>query len=208
MTRLENIGNAAAGIAHDLNNHLTLILNHLAFDQLDEARAATNRCCALTKSLLAYSSGRKINRAPVDLSRLLRNIFYFHPIPAGIHVTLSAPENLPRVSADADAIERVLINLVSNAFHAVNNEGNVSIRVSRYLIEVEDDGPGIAPENLARIFEPFFSTKGEKGTGLGLAIVRDIMREHGGTVTVDSEPGRGTVFQLKFPAAFRPKSAK
>lgn len=111
---------------------------------------------------------------------------------------LDAPPRLPKISADTLALARALTNLITNACDAMSGSGVLRIVVSARTIEISDSGPGIAPENLRQVFEPFFSTKGSRGTGLGLAIVREIMRQHGGAVGVKSEVGRGAQFQLRF----------
>jgi signal transduction histidine kinase len=92
----------------------------------------------------------------------------------------------------------VLTNLVSNACDAMKNQGALRITASAGTIEVSDSGPGVAPADRKRIFEPFVSTKGSNGTGLGLAIVREIMQQHRGSVVVDSAPGEGAKFTLRF----------
>jgi two-component system nitrogen regulation sensor histidine kinase NtrY len=108
---------------------------------------------------------------------------------------------LPKFNFDWEAMRRVLINLIENAAQA-SSTAKITLRTSHsaneIVIAVEDTGPGIAPENLSRIFEPYFSTK-KSGMGLGLAIVKRIVEEHGGTISVQSEIGRGSTFVCKFP---------
>jgi signal transduction histidine kinase len=122
-------------------------------------------------------------------------------------VELHLDPALPKFNFDWDAVRRVLINLIENAMQA-SSTAKVILRTSHspneIAISVEDTGPGIAPENLSRIFEPYFSTK-KSGIGLGLAIVKRIIEEHGGTISVQSEVGRGSRFVCKFLNAGKPK---
>jgi signal transduction histidine kinase len=203
-SRLEEVGSAAAGIAHDINNQLFLIVNHLAAPDLEAARAAASRCSALTASLLAYCKGEAPEIGPLDLSSFLRDFLTVLSLPSGVKLIANVPESLPLISADPLALARAMTNLISNACAAMQDQGTLCVTASPYAVEVADSGPGIPPENQKRIFEAFFSTKGANGTGLGLSIVREIMRRHGGSVTVFSAPGSGARFTLCFRKASRP----
>jgi signal transduction histidine kinase len=191
--RLELIGSAAAGIAHDINNQLSLIVNHL-----DGAQRAAERCSALTASLLAYCKGNPIEVSSTNPAAFLRNFVTQLRLPEGIDLHLNAPALLPAITADPLALNRSLTNLISNACDAMDGRGTLRITASPRMIEVSDSGPGIPVDCLKQIFEPFFTTKGAHGTGLGLSIVRELMRQQGGSVTVHSEPGRGSRFILHF----------
>ena len=199
--RLETIGSAAAGIAHDINNQLTLIVNHLSLPDLDGARQAAERCSELTASLLTYCKGERVAPSPLDLAAFLRNYLAETRLPEGVELVPDIPPSLPAIAADPLALTRALTNLVLNACAAMNGMGQLRITATPGAIEVSDSGPGISVENRKRIFEPFFTTKGAHGTGLGLSIVREIMRQHGGSVTEFSEPGRGARFTLRFRSA-------
>jgi signal transduction histidine kinase len=201
IERLEMIGSAAAGIAHDINNQLTLIVNHLSPPNVDGVRQAVERCSALTGSLLSYCRGERVELGPVDLSTFLPKYLAETRLPAGVDVVLNVPDSMPAIAADPLALTRALTNLVSNACSAMEGKGELRITVTPGAIEVSDSGPGVAGEISQRIFEPFFSTKGARGMGLGLSIVREIMRQHGGSVTVHVEPGRGARFMLRFRTA-------
>jgi signal transduction histidine kinase len=198
QSRLEMIGSAAAGIAHDLNNQFTLILNHLALSDFASAHDAVSRCVALTSGLLVWCRGESAPLKPIDLAAAVRGFAAHAGIPEQIRLNIEIAEGLSPVLGDETGIERALDNLFRNACTAMRASGKVRIVVRPGEIDVEDSGPGISPENLQRIFEPFFSTR---GSGLGLAIVRDIMRRHGGSVTVQSTPGAGARFTLRFRAA-------
>jgi len=200
-TRLEEIGSAAAGIAHDINNQLILILNHLATPDLEGARVAASRCTALTKSLLSYCRGESLALRSIDLGEFIHDFVDSLSLPNAVQLTVDLPTKPLPVKADPAALARVLTNLVSNGVDAMRGVGSLRIAVSDGRMEIRDSGPGITREHAKRIFEPFFSTKGKQGTGLGLAIVREIMRQHGGSVSVESEPGRGAAFILRFRSA-------
>ncbi len=195
---LAELGSAAAGIAHDINNQLTLILNYLDISNVEGARAAAGRCSALTSSLLSWCRGETMQLQAIEPRAFLLDFADSLPLPDTVSLTLEAPEALPTIKADPLALTRVLTNLISNACDAMKNAGAIRLRAFDHTIEVSDSGPGVAPALTKRIFEPFFSTKGAKGTGLGLSIVREIMREHGGNVIVRNEPDRGATFSLRF----------
>jgi len=197
-TRLEKIGSAAAGIAHDINNQLHLIVNHLSLPDVEGAQRAAERCAALTASLLAYCKGDPIEMSSTNPAVFLRNFVAQLRLPQGIDVQLNLPSILPAISIDPLALTRALTNLISNACDAMDGRGTLRITASPRAIEVSDSGNGIPVELAARIFDPFFTTKGARGTGLGLSIVRDLMRQLGGSVTAHSQPGRGAQFTLHF----------
>jgi signal transduction histidine kinase len=197
-SRLETIGSAAAGIAHDINNQLTLIVNHLAIADMEGAQKAVGRCSDLTKDLLQYCRGEMASAGPLDAVAFLQKFAAELSLPAGIEFVLDAPAWLPKIMAEPTALARTLNNLISNACAAMNGSGRLWITASPGVIEVRDSGPGIPRETREQIFEPFFSTKGAQGTGLGLAIVREMMRQQGGFATVYSEPGKGARFVLRF----------
>ena len=133
----------------------------------------------------------------VSLLPLLSRVKESQSIPEGIRVVL--PENDVVIECDYRKIEVLLINLLKNAIDAVKTQGEIKIRLteldSDVIIEVEDSGPGIPEESMAKIFDPLFTTK-QKGTGLGLSSVKNIVMEHGGTITVSNDP---TTFTVKIP---------
>lgn len=198
--RLEMIGSAAAGIAHDINNQLHLIVNHLALRDIGGAQLAAEHCSALTRSLLDFCKGDAIELSSTNPAAFLRNFVTQLRLPEGIDLLLSVPALLPAITADPLALTRALTNLISNACDAMDGRGTLRITASPRTIEVSDSGPGIPITACKRIFDPFFTTKGAHGTGLGLSIVRELMRGQGGSVMVNTEPGRGARFTLKFRA--------
>ncbi|HWF07233.1 MAG TPA: ATP-binding protein [Bryobacteraceae bacterium] len=199
-SRLEVIGSAAAGIAHDVNNQLILIVNHLEVRDVAGARRAAERCAALTGSLLAYCKQEPVAVEPICPGSFLKAFAADLRLSGGIELHLIVPDLLPAIMADALALTRVLTNLVSNACDAMDHQGTLRITASPLVIEVSDSGPGIRPEVAGKIFEPFFTTRGARGTGLGLSIVRDLMWRQGGSVTLHSRAGDGARFKLAFRA--------
>ena len=196
--RLEMLGTAAAGIAHDINNQLTLILNYIEATDLEGARQAADRCTALTAGLLSYSRGESLVLQTLDAAKFLSDFVAQLTLPAGVNLILDLKPGIPPIQADPTALHRVLTNLIGNACDAMNGKGALHIAASPQTIEVTDQGPGIAVADQRKIFDPFVSTKGSKGTGLGLAIVREIMHQQGGRVVLESTPGEGAKFTLHF----------
>lgn len=199
-SRLEMLGSAAAGIAHDINNQLHLIVNHLAVTDIEGAHRAAERCSALTESLLAFCKGDPVELISIDPGEFLLDFVDQLELPEGIDLRLILAAALPAISADPVALTRALTNLISNACDALNGHGLIRIAASPQTIEVSDSGPGIPEEILHRIFEPFFTTRRGVGTGLGLSIVRDLMYQQGGSISVHSQTGNGAYFTLRFRA--------
>jgi two-component system cell cycle sensor histidine kinase/response regulator CckA len=219
--RRETIGALAGGIAHDFNNLLQVILTNLHFAEeqvapqnlasaeLREAIRASERAAELTAHLLAIGRRQRVDPQCVDLSRLIERSLRMlrRVIPENIELVFEgAPEPCP-VWGDPPQLEQVLLNLCLNARDAMPNGGKLLVSVRgvrgsprRAELVVADTGIGISPEQLKRIFEPFFSTKGA-GSGLGLAVVAGIVAAHNGAVTVDSEEGRGSTFKVGLPLA-------
>ncbi len=216
--RLETLGTLASGIAHDLNNQLTVILNNLALAMaagapgrtvdgcLADAHRAAERCVEMTRGMLAF--GRRVSPvlAPLNLGRVIEETgrLLARIIPASIQVRLSIEPHLPAVLADATQIQQVLMNLAVNSRDAMPTGGRLDIRVENrgrwVVLVVADTGCGIAPEARGRIFEAFFTTKTTGGgTGLGLATVERIVRAHRGVIEFDSRPAQGTTFRVLLP---------
>ena len=126
-----------------------------------------------------------------------------------IDVTLDTDDSCPNILADPDQLSQVLINLIMNAIHAMPEGGNLRIGIAsggdRVKLTVADSGHGIPPDALKKVFEPFFTTKEfGKGTGLGLTVVKGILEEHGGSIDVESEEGKGTTFTIVLPTGPAP----
>lgn len=196
--RMEELGSAAAGIAHDLNNQLTLILNQVEAEDLNGVRSAALKCADLTTTLLAFCRGESVKLRSVDPVAFLDNYVEGLRLPQGVALVVDVPASLPSIAADATALARAIDNLVLNACAAMDGQGTLGIIAREYAITVADTGPGIPADDHTKIFEVFYTSKGKHGTGLGLAIVRDIMRQHSGSVSVESQAGQGAAFTLRF----------
>ncbi|MFT3915865.1 MAG: [Fe-Fe] hydrogenase large subunit C-terminal domain-containing protein [Anaeromyxobacteraceae bacterium] len=218
--RLANLGQLAAGVAHELNNPLGVILvyAHLLLDACPPERPDrpdlaliaehADRCRRIVSGLLDFARQNKLVVQAVDLPRLVANALRAAPPPAGIEV-VTAHAGDPVAALDRDQLAQVLANLVGNAYDAMPEGGRLTVRTSgdadRVRIEVEDTGTGIQPEHLGRVFEPFFSTKPiGRGTGLGLAVCYGIVKVHRGELAVRSnaDPARGprgTTFSVVLP---------
>lgn len=226
LQRISSLGVLAGGVFHELNNALTPILNYakLGLRNPDPAyrdRALTRileagqRAAAIAGGMLALSRpGRDPNhRAPVDLNRLVEEVVLLANKDLARNKVRLEIQLLGRPFARVNAaqIQQVLINLLINARQAMPDGGVATLRLSPdpagRLVELSviDRGVGIAPENLRRIFEPFFSTKagpdatGAGGTGLGLSVCRDIIEAHHGRLRAESRPGQGSTFTLVLP---------
>ena len=164
----------------------------------------------LVLDMLSYSKDREPNIEVVDLNRVVRDVVELLESRAQeLHIKLEArlDEKLPTIQADPEGVHRSVLNIVGNAFDAVEGREEPRVVVATSLeqdgawarILVADNGTGIPPEKLNDIFKPFVSTKGARGTGLGLAVSRKVLREHGGDLTVQSQPGKGSRFLLRLP---------
>jgi PAS domain S-box-containing protein len=225
--QMESIALLAAGVAHKFNNLLTGIMGHasvaaqtmscagLNTDALDHVVSAAKRAGYLTRQLLAYSGQGMVTIRRLNLSTLARQAggFFRATAPPNIRLEMSLADKLPNVEGDSALLEQAALNLLINASEAIGDEpGRIVMRTGevadpesagtgRYVyLEVADTGCGMDAATQARIFDPFFSTK-FIGRGLGLAAVSGIMRRHGGSIRVSSEPAKGSTFCLLLPVA-------
>jgi len=221
--KLAVLGQTISQVAHELNNPLATILSwgeRLQEQPLDATSkrgadaivAATERATRIVRDLLTYAKPRPSTRSMIDLNHVVRETLELRAdeqAANSIDAVTALASGLPPVFADAHRIQQVLLNLMNNAEQAMvgaHGRGSLVVRtwhdasVNTVSFEVSDDGPGLAPEIRARIFDAFFTTKpvGE-GTGLGLAVAYNIVKDHGGRIRVDSEPGRGTSFVVDLP---------
>ncbi len=216
--KLASLGEIVAGIAHELNNPLTGIL---VFASLMEKRAnlppelredlatvvhESKRCARIVSGLLDFSRSSCPHKTLSNANEILENTLALIGTQSIFHdvkICKRYDPALPPLLADPNQLEQVLINIILNAGQAMPGGGTLGLETGRadgqVLVRISDTGCGIPPENIARIFDPFFSTKGPQGTGLGLSVSYGIVENHGGTIEVASEPGRGTTFTVRLP---------
>lgn len=225
--KLAAVGRLAAGVVHEINNPLATIsacaeaLESRALDgafagspesedlqeYLGLIRNEAFRCKSITNGLLDFSRARTGNRTPLDIGLVIKSatrLLVHQNRGDNIEIKIEIEENLPFVNADEGQLQQAIIALATNAIDAMPNGGTLTFRAfaegNRVVIEVCDTGIGIAPENVAKIFEPFYTTKEVgKGTGLGLAVCYGIITDHEGRLSVRSTLGAGTVFTVFLP---------
>ena len=238
--KMESLGALAGGVAHDFNNLLSVMLGNaqlarlqcndaaLVEQKIGNIEQAGQRAKALVEQILAFSRRNPLSFEPVDVALVAREAMHLlrATIPSGIALTADIAASLPWVMADATQLHQVIMNLFTNAWHAVRDiEGRQAqirfdvetqhldaavagmlgpgLGAGDYLcLSVRDNGIGMDAVTRARVFEPFFTTRetGE-GTGLGLSVVHGIVTAHRGAINVESTPGEGTVFRIHLPVA-------
>ncbi len=229
--KLASVGLLAAGIAHELNNPLTGILtfSHLTrgkmaegspeAEDLDLVIQETKRCSTIIKRLLDFAREKTPEKRYADLNRIIEDTVQLVDRSAYVHDIEIATEldpDLPQIWVDEDQIKQVIMNMLVNAQHAIEDEGRITIRSRRapepkspepgappvpmVELSISDSGSGIAEKDLRRIFDPFFTTKGVgRGTGLGLSVSHGIVKAHNGAIEVQSAVGKGTTFRVYLP---------
>ena len=232
--KMEAIGTLAGGIAHDFNNILMAIIGHAelaetklaadsdAIDNLNHVKNAGNRARRLIQQILAFSRMGEEERIPLSLTPLVKEALKFlkSTLPTSVEIREHIEKDPGVIEADATKVHQIVMNLCTNAAHAMREEGGtLDVKLTRVEVDrqtalqyhqlpigphvrltVTDTGCGMDSETLDHIFDPYFTTKevGE-GTGLGLTVVHGIVSTHGGAITVESEPGKGTTIHVYFP---------
>lgn len=219
--KLSAVGEFVAGVAHELNNPLTALIGYaelLQASEVDDSSKsalkrisnAANRCHKIVQSLLSFARQHPPERILTNVNSLVDSvveILIYELRTNNIQVVKELCPHLPRLLVDPHQVQQVFLNIVNNARQAIEAfRPHGSIRIStgqtgqRVWIRFQDDGPGISEENLAKIFNPFFTTKPVgKGTGLGLSLSYGIIQEHGGNISAESKPGQGTTFIIELP---------
>jgi signal transduction histidine kinase len=225
-SQLATIGQIAAGVAHEINNPLALINETAGYikdlfvikqqyshdeeliEQIDSILEAVDRCGTITSQLLGFSRKFDIKVEAVDIREILSDVLIFHRKEAeyrNIQVTLDVPKIMPKIETDRGKLQQVLMNLINNAFQAVNENCKLLISAKQdgpnaAAISICDNGCGIAKSHLPHIFEPFYTTKERgKGTGLGLAITYGLVKKLHGNISVNSRENEGTTFIITLP---------
>lgn len=241
--KMEAIGTLAGGIAHDFNNILAAIIGYAELAILEvpdgskvkqdlmEIFKAGNRAKDLVQQILTFSRQSDMEKKPVRVSRIVKEALKF--LRASLPTTIEIRENIEKdigtIEADPTQIHQILMNLCTNAHHAMREEGGIlevtltNVDMDAYTIRqypdissgpyvrlsVSDTGHGITPDVKERIFDPYFTTKGVgEGTGLGLAVVHGIVKDHAGAITVYSETGKGTTFHIFLPVIEKAEEPK
>ena len=237
--KIEALGELAGGIAHDFNSFLGAIVMNVQLarsavaadsqtaDYLDRAISASRQAAGLAHQMLTFSRREEQQRRPIQLGPAVREALRLleASLPEGAEFSVDIPAESRMVLADAAQIQQIVVNLWTNACHALPpSGGRIAVSLADVDVDAEtaaghpalnpgphvrltvrDNGHGMRPELVERVFEPFFSTKREgQGTGLGLSVVRTIVTSHQGAIAVESRPGAGTAMQLFFPEAPRP----
>ena len=234
--KMEAIGTISGGIAHDFNNILGIIIGNteLAMDDiqewnparsnLEEIKKASLRASDIVRQLLNFSRKTEQTKKIIDILPMIKESVKLlrSSIPTSIEIQLNLPDSVKQIMADSTQIHQVLINLCTNAAHAMEKDGGLlkidvsevkldniavtqfqKISAGHYVqLAISDTGHGIDQTTKTKIFDPYFTTKAVgKGTGMGLAVVLGIVKSHNGAISVYSEPGRGSTFKVLFPVA-------
>jgi two-component system NtrC family sensor kinase len=221
--KLSGIGEFVAGVAHELNNPLTSVMGfsellkradsdpqHQRY--LDMIHKSSLRCQKIVQSLLSFARRHQPERKMSSVNELVEGvveILQYQLRTNNIEVKTNLDPNLPRAMVDPHQVQQVFLNIVNNARQAIeSNRSNGWVRIAtetrgrNVRVVFQDNGPGIAEENLSKVFDPFFTTKEVgKGTGLGLSLCYGIIKEHGGTITIHSKLGQGAMFVVELPLA-------
>ncbi len=232
--RINALGEMTGGVVHDLRNILCVIASALRVAEqrpddpaaldvaLEHARNGVDRGLRTISRLLAFAMHQQRDAAPEDVNALLRKLeaFLKYGAGSGVQLVLGLAPNLPECLVDPAQFNAAILNLVVNARDAMPNGGVIRISTEAaahealpggghhsVLVRIADNGAGMPPEVASRVFDPYFTTKGDQGTGLGVPQVHALMQRIGGRVEVDSKVGAGTTFSLFFPIGVEPPAS-
>ncbi len=224
--KLAAIGEIYAGLTHEVNNPLGVILARVRLmlaaaeeqrlppetvKDLEVIERHGGRIAAIVRALLAFARKGEVSQAPVDLNTVVSDVVALVERPfvkQGITIRTELARPLPAVDANRDQLQQVFLNLLNNARDEQPKGGHIAVRTAvedgRVVAEVEDGGPGLSPAAQEHLFEPFFTTKAVgKGTGLGLSVSYGIVKAHGGDIEAHAGTGGGAVFRLSLPVGAR-----
>ena len=224
--QLASIGQLAAGVAHEINNPLALINETAGYvrdlftikrqyqedpelvEHVDSIIEAVDRCSTITRQLLGFARRFDVQTECVDLKCVVEDVLNFHKKEASyrdITIHVDIPETIPLIETDRGKLQQIVLNLVNNAFQAIDNGCFLDVRAemagpAAVRLSIRDNGCGISEAHLNKVFEPFFTTKREgQGSGLGLSITYGLVQKLHGNISVDSKSGEGTTFVVTLP---------
>ncbi len=223
--KLSAIGRLAAGVAHEINNPLSIIMEKSGlmkdllaftgdfnkkerFEQLvDGVIRSVGRCKTITHRLLGFARQKEVHFGELDLNALIKDVIGFlekEMVYRNIDLRLQMAEDLPQISSDQGQLQQVFLNILTNALGAVDEGGRISVTTWKedpetVGVSIQDNGAGMTEETIKRIFDPFFTTKKSGGTGLGLFITYGIVKKLGGDIKVHSKKGEGSTFTVYLP---------
>lgn len=224
--KMASIGRLAAGVAHEINNPLAIINEKAGLvkdiislkpertqedekyiKQIDQILKSVERCSRITRRLLGFAKHMDVQKETINIEVLLKEVLSFLEKESdyrSIKVSFKIEKDIPLIQSDPGQLQQVFLNIINNAFAAVEDGGRVDITVAcktgnNIKVSIQDNGVGIIKEHLDKIFDPFFTTKEKYGTGLGLSITYGIVEKLGGEISADSEPGAWTRFDVVLP---------